>query len=190
MKLIKNNIELFIMYGCVAALCFFFACGDTIIVEPTPDPGPPPPPPIPECDQEVEPNDSFLDADYLGVFPINTPESVCGDMYIWPPHDADVFFLFLSAPELVEEIHVNIVVSTDMYTTPKVNLYQTIYDDNGNPTEEYELIGQYIQGPGLLVIQEAAIPHDPIHNNDLFIVLEAFGDPYHIAEYEMEYWSN
>lgn len=30
MKLIKDNIELFIMYGCVVAFCFFFACGDTI----------------------------------------------------------------------------------------------------------------------------------------------------------------
>ena len=30
MKLIKDNIELFILYVFVVALCFFFACGDTI----------------------------------------------------------------------------------------------------------------------------------------------------------------
>ena len=189
MKLIKDNIELFIMYACVAAFCFFFACGDTIIVEPPPDPGPPPPP-IPECEQEIEPNDHFAIADFLGVLPVVAPEMVCGDMYIWPPHDADVFFLYLSAPEFVEEMYVSIVVSTDLDTTPKINLYQTIYDGNGNPTEDYQLIGQYIQGPGLLFVDEAVVPHHPLENNDLFIVLEAFGDPYHIAEYELEYWSN
>tara|TARA_Y100000310_G_scaffold303811_1_gene342446 strand:+ start:180 stop:749 length:570 start_codon:yes stop_codon:yes gene_type:complete len=189
MKLIKDNIELFIMYACVAVLCFVFACGDTTIVEPSPDPGPPPPPPV-ECEQEVEPNNSFADSDYLGVLPILSPETICGYLYVWPPYDTDFFFFYLSAPEFVEELHFSFAIHTELDITAKATLYQTIYDDIGNPTGDYQLIGQFTQGPGLLFVDEFAVPHDTLENNDLFVVVEAFGNPNTVAYYEMEYWNN
>jgi hypothetical protein len=189
MKLFKRKLPFVVLYLWVFVLCLFYACGDTIVVEPSPDPGPPPPPPV-ECEQEVEANDSFLTADFLGIFPIISPETVCGDMSIWPPHDVDFFFFYLIAPEFVEEMRVSFVVTTDLNATPKIKLYQTVYDQLGNPTGEYQLVGFFVQGPGLLYVDQAVIPHNPFENNDLFVVLEAEGDPYHIAEYELEFWSN
>jgi len=190
MKLIKDNIELFIMYGFIAVFCFFFACGDTIIVEPSPDPGPPPPPGI-ECSFELEPNNYFTDANFMGVLPILAPESICGDVFIFPPHDADFYYFYLTAPSFVENIPISIAVTTDLHTTPKIGLFQTVYDGFGQPTEDYILLGQFVQGPGLLFIDEFLVPFNSYTNNDLYIVVEAFsGVPYHFAEYELEYWNN
>ena len=153
------------------------------------DPGPSPPP-TNHGTEEIEPNNHFTEAGFLGVLPIISPRMVYGNLSIFPYHDVDFFQFYIAQPEYVEEIYISIVVETDLWTVPKVKLFQTTYDNVGAPTGNYTLIGQYVQGPGLLFVDRATVPHDMLENNDLFIVLEVLGDPYYLAEYELEYWTN
>ena len=148
-------------------------------------------PPDPHfCTQELEPNDHFDEANFIDVLPILSTETVCGDLFLYPPHDADTFHYYISLPEHVIKTPISIVITTDVETTPKLRMFQTIHDSLGNPTGNYMLLGQWVQDTGMLFVDSFMVPHDILMNNDLYMVVEAHGPPYHLAEYKLEYWSN
>lgn len=146
-----------------------------------------PPPPALESDyEEQEPNDFFDTANFITLLPI------IGNTEIIEGHtdqfDADFFYFYLNPNPGAPEILLNVIVETELFIlAPKIRLLQTIYDEFGEPTDTYSLIGQYVGVDGELVILDAPVPYDSLTNNDLYIVLESYGVP--IEEYKLEFWT-
>lgn len=148
-------------------------------------PPPPPPPPGPDY-PEQEPNNDFNTANFVTLLPLlGNSETIGGQT---DKYDEDFFFFFLNPNLGVTEISINIVVETEFFLlAPRVSLYQTIFDEFGEPTGNHQLLGQFMGTDGELVILGWPVPYDYFYNNDLFIVLESFGVG--VDEYELEFWT-
>ena len=146
--------------------------------------GPPPPPPVPDY-EEVEPNDSFDDANFITLLPSFNTESIGG--YIDLPDDLDYFYFFLNPVLGDDEILVNFVVETDVFIDPRLSLWQTIYDDLGVPTGDYQNLGIFVGVDGNLVVLDIPVTYHPFWNNDLFVLMEGYGFGY--EGYTIDFWT-
>jgi hypothetical protein len=153
--------------------------------------GDPPDPPV-GCQgfPENEPNDTPTTGTYLGYLPTLAPESVCGEWLDIPfnDHDVDYYFFYLSPPPGVTQFPLNMSVMTDPAAVPYVQLQQTIYDSDGNPTGGYKTIGTFYGEDGTLLIIDFPITYDFYNNNNLIVRLEGIYPLGMVPEYEMQYW--
>ena len=175
-----------LLYSLVALLLVWaHSCNGTLST--IDDDGDPPPPPPPSCDQELEPNDYFTQATFVDVFPVSPPDKICGSL---PFFDTDFFYFYLSPASPVTEIYVSVVIVTDPDATLKLSLFQTVYDSDGYPTGAYTMLGQFVDGPGMVFVNSFPVPYDMMMNNDLFMTVEDLSLSFPYPEYELEYWSN
>ena len=150
-------------------------------------------PPIEDCDfKETEPNDIFDNANFVDLLPVLQSYTFCGafediDLGIT---DNDFLYFFLNPSPGDTEILINLIVETDTDVSPSLRLWQTVYDNLGEPTGTYQSLGTFFGSDGMLVILDFPIPFDFMTNNDLFVQLEAVGTlPLSYHEYTMEYYT-
>jgi len=142
-------------------------------------------PPYVPMHEEVEPNDSFSEPQFITLLPVLSSEDIGGSLEL--PFDEDYYYFFLNPNLGDDEILFNAVVETDPLVDPRISLWQTVYDSFGAPTGDYQLIGTYIGVDGNLVILDIPVPYNSFTNNDLFMVLDGFGVGY--EEYIVDFWT-
>ena len=116
----------------------------------------PPAPPIYDYEED-EPNNTLINANFITALPSDM-QTVHG--FISPPDGADCFYFFLNALPGDTEIHLTFRVDMTYYTTPKVTLYQTMYDELGAVTGEYRQIGTFVGEESFLGVIQWPIPYD------------------------------
>ena len=180
-----------LLYSLVAMLLVLgYSCNDTVSTIGDGDPPPPPPPPAYDYNEQ-EPNDTLVDAQAITILPMWNPEDIGGTFLI--PKDSDCYWFFLAPPAGVTQLNFNMLLETDPILLPKVRMYQTIYDDFGDPAG-YTLIGTWVGLDGDLVILDVEVPYDNLTNNDLFIKLDPWGGlidvPLPDDTYVIDFWTN
>jgi hypothetical protein len=156
--------------------------------------GGPPPPPY-ECEyEEEEYNDTLDEANFVNILPVlGGNHHICGELYHWGQGndgDVDTFYFFMNPTQGQETLFINFVVESDPQVIPKVRLSRTIYDINGQPTGDYEVLGIFYGDPSSLVVLDFPLKYEDLTHNDLFVELTAAAPyPVGIFDYKIDYWS-
>ena len=161
-----------------------FSCGGDSVTNNDGDNEPPPPPTYDY--EEWEPNDTFDDANFITVLPHFASQSIGGHLAL-VADDRDYFYFFLAPALGDEELLLNVRLELDGIIVPRITLYQTIYDEFGKETGNFQLLGTFVGEEGELTLLEVPIPYHSFTNNDLFIVLDGFGFGY--ESYELNFWT-
>ena len=183
--MIKASLKLAILYllGVFLIVSMLPSCGSYGPSGHTHDDEEPPRPP--EYDfLDTEPNNTFETAQFISLLPDYEKRDIHG--YISAPNGADVFYYYLNPVAGDDELLLNLDVAFFWANTPKVSLYQTKYNEMGF-ADGYQFLGTYVGQNGKLEVINAPIYYNFFTNNDLFIVLEAYGEGY--DEYVLEYWT-
>jgi len=153
------------------------------------------PPPPPTCDyEEIEFNDTPDSANFVNILPVlGAGNHICGDLFSWGQGiegDIDTFYFFLNPNLGQETIYFNFVVETEFPVIPVVNLYRTIYNNTGEPTEDYEVLGIFYGDPTSLVVLDFPLEYEDLVSNDVFLELTA-ASPYPVGtfDYKIDYWN-
>ena len=164
-------------------LPLLLACGSDGPSNNTGDEEPPSPPTFDY--EEDEPNNTLANAQFIQLLPEYDKKDIHG--YLSAPDGADCFYFFLNPVPGDDELLLSFNVDMTWYTTPKVTLYQTIYDELGEETGEYLQVGTFVGEEGYVEVTAYPIEYDFFRRNDLFFVLEGFGDGF--DEYVIEFFT-
>ena len=150
------------------------------------------PPDRPTYDyEEQEPNDELENAQAIPVLPVWTSETIQGNH--WLPADLDCYWFFLDPPLGVEMVSFNLILETDPSIMPKIKLYQSKYNAEGDVTG-YKHKGTWVGEDGYLTLLNFDVEYDPLTNNDLLIELTPWGGlrdtPLPDDSYLIEFWCN
>jgi hypothetical protein len=152
-----------------------------------------PPRPTVATYYDEEPNDTLAQAQFLTILPIPQGESIWGTLEAYNDTDAYYFFLHPGvSPDKgedwvadIEKLLFNFVLEGDVIS-PRVSLYQTVFDDIGLPTGEYKQVGIYIGYDGFLLEYDISVPYDAFYNLDLFFIVQGIGVD--VGGYTVDFW--
>mgnify|MGYP004451497501 FL=1 len=143
--------------------------------------------PYADCDKvELEPNDQHDEANFLDIFPVTSPEVVCGDL---TNNDSDYYYIFLDPSYPPPVFFLSVLLRTDPEVVPVIKLSQSVYDPLGSPTGQHQTIGVFYGEQGILFFEDFPVTHMHLVKNDLFIEVGSASPLFNKHEYELEYWN-
>ena len=135
---------------------------------------------------ELEPNDSFEQAQFLTVLPEWSERTLGGDW--WKVSEKDFYWYFLDPPAGVFQLNFNVVMTCPTNVHPGFAVFQSVYNSMGDLID-YQLLGTYQGYQGNLVALDIPIPYDPFYNNDLIIMTKCQGFGTDI-DYTLDFWND
>ena len=136
---------------------------------------------------ELEPNDSFDEAQFLTVLPEWSQQTLGAEW--WKVLEKDFYWFFIDPPAGVLQLNFNLVITCPRNIHPGCALFQSVYNSMGDLVD-YQLLGIYQGYQGNLVALDIIVPYDPFYNNDLILMTkgaQGFGSD---IEYTVDFWND